>query len=183
MVRNKTKSRMTSAKQETDEGFYMPTRMVGINLCSDSERVSSMDACDLLRTCVGGHGRPSTRLFLMLIMLVLSVVIVAPSYATQFQPMPQANSAGRRMVPMLQQGQMDEPTAEELAAARGLEMMLMDQMIQQMRQTVPENEFMPQSQGEKIFRSMLDSEYARIISETGGVGVADLVLAQIRGKR
>lgn len=75
------------------------------------------------------------------------------------------------------------PTAEELAAAQGVEAMLVDHLLQEMRKTVPENEFMPANQGEKIFRQMLDSEYARILSESGGIGIAELVLAQMRGKR
>ncbi|MEW6056013.1 MAG: rod-binding protein [Bdellovibrionota bacterium] len=105
----------------------------------------------------------------------------------------QANSAGAKVALspnlMLQQKRhfprqpSRPPTQEELAAARGLEGLLVDHLIQEMRKSVPENEFMPASHGEKVFRQMLDSEYARLMSEAGVLGIADLIVAEMQGKR
>lgn len=62
-------------------------------------------------------------------------------------------------------------------------MILVDSMIQEMRKSVPESDIVPLTQGERIFRGMLDSEYARVISESGTLGISDLVLAELKGKR
>jgi len=77
----------------------------------------------------------------------------------------------------------EEATSEELEAAQGIESLMVDLLIQEMRKTVPENDIIPVSQGEKIFRSMLDSEYAKTISQSGTLGITDLVLEQMKGKR
>jgi flagellar protein FlgJ len=74
-------------------------------------------------------------------------------------------------------------TPEEVAAARGIEALMVDLMIQEMRKTVPENDLIPVSHAEKIYRQMLDSEYAKAMTDAGTLGVADLVLAQIKGRR
>ncbi len=74
-------------------------------------------------------------------------------------------------------------TDEEIAAARGLEALLIDHMIQEMRKTVPENDIVPLTQGEKVYRQLLDSEYSRIISESNTLGISDLVLAEIKRKK
>lgn len=228
---------MTGAKQETDEEIgiavvrrmrtsnvlKLPARMVGKDSCSDEQREQSKDACVLsdrrsrchsqVRICVGGLGRPSTRLFLMVALAwaLFAIAIIDSKHAlaaptnepieqprqlgqptSPGQPAQQMLSAGRNAAPLQAKQQFihrrymaDEtpPSAEELAAARGLEQMLLDQMVQEMRKSVPENEFVPVSQGERIFRQMLDQEYTRVISESGTVGVAGIVLEQMKGKR
>ncbi|MBI3558482.1 MAG: rod-binding protein [Deltaproteobacteria bacterium] len=109
----------------------------------------------------------------------------------------QAKPAGREMTPAqlkvkskygaavgaLVKDDDKPPTPEELSAARGMEQMMVDLMITEMRKSVPENEVVPLSQGERIFRQMLDQEHARMLTEGGTLGIADLVLAQMRGKR
>jgi hypothetical protein len=86
--------------------------------------------------------------------------------------------------PPFHQLQQDTPaTPQELAAARGLESMLVNLMIDEMRKSVPENDLIPTSQGERIFRQMLDQQYADKISESSMLGIADLVVAQMHGKR
>jgi Rod binding domain-containing protein len=61
--------------------------------------------------------------------------------------------------------------------------MMVNFMIEEMRKSVPDNDIIPQSNGEKIYRNMLDQEYGRMLSEAGGLGITDLVLAEIKGKR
>lgn len=75
------------------------------------------------------------------------------------------------------------PTEEEKKVAQGMESMFVNLMIREMRKSVPENEFMPPTQAERIYTEMLDQEYSQKIVEYGSVGFADLILAQIRGKR
>jgi len=174
--------------------------MAGSKLCSEM-RDNGTDAEDVWkRTCSEnsgvGHGCSDASGFSLLPFVFAMVITPMPA---QLQKRQQAVTAGRNMTPQ-RPGQMQQfkastafgvrppqqetpPTPEELSAARGVESMLVDQMIQEMRKTVPESEYMPASQGEKIFRQMLDSEYARILSESGSTGIADLVLAQIKGKR
>lgn len=77
------------------------------------------------------------------------------------------------------QNQMEE--AQD--AAKGMESMFVHQMIQELRKSVPENELIPKSQGERIFEAMLDQEYSQILTNTGNFGIRDQVLAEIQGKR
>jgi hypothetical protein len=76
-----------------------------------------------------------------------------------------------------------DASPEELQAARGLEQMYVKQMIDEMRKSIPDNEWMPSSQGEKIFRQMLDDEYSRMITESGTIGIADLIVADFKRRR
>ncbi|MGE4232175.1 MAG: rod-binding protein [Bacteriovoracia bacterium] len=68
-------------------------------------------------------------------------------------------------------------------AAKGLESILVEMMIQEMRKSVPQNDIIPVSQAEKIYRQMLDSEYAKVLVDSGSIGIADLVVAQFGAKR
>jgi hypothetical protein len=128
----------------------------------------------------GRQGWRSPHLFLsVLSLLLLSNLALAAQGTT-----PAAKFAGRGSTPM--RAAVDAKygaTAEEWAAARGLEALFADMMIQEMRKSVPENDIVPLSQGERIFRQMLDSEYARMLTEAGTLGVADLVVAQMKGRR
>lgn len=76
-----------------------------------------------------------------------------------------------------------QATEEEIAAAQGMEAIFVGQMIEEMRKTVPESELIPASYAEKIYRSMLDQEYSNIISRSGQFGIAEQVLAEIKGER
>lgn len=151
----------------------------GYKLCSEKkQREALRDEGEKWTGSEGravGHGSSiaSVSSLLPLLMILMTSVAAAST------PKP-ANLAGRNLLPQPQEA---PPTPEMLAAARGMEQMLLDHLIQEMRKTVPESEFMPAGQAEKIFRGMLDSEYARMLSEAGGVGIAPLVLDQLRGKR
>lgn len=159
----------------------MPARMVGQNISSDNLRFNSTEAGWLFaekssripRTMSSGiSDRRSVHGCMLLLFTAFLLLLAAPA---------QAQNAGRMMAP----AQMPEtpPTADELAAAQGVEAMFVDMMVQEMRKSVPENELVPVSQGERIFRQMLDTEYSKMITESHSIGLAELVLAQIRGKR
>ena len=52
-------------------------------------------------------------------------------------------------------------------------------MYRQMRQTVPENSLFGESQGEKIFRDMLDTQLADNMADAGGLGLAKVIYQQL----
>lgn len=60
-------------------------------------------------------------------------------------------------------------------ACEGFEAMFLDIMFKEMRNTVPENTLFGQSQGEKIWHSMLDTELMQNVAKSGGVGIADMM--------
>lgn len=62
-----------------------------------------------------------------------------------------------------------------LQAARMYEQQFLREMVKAMRGTVNESDFMPASQGEKIFREQLDDNYVEEWSNSGGIGFADLI--------
>ncbi len=60
-------------------------------------------------------------------------------------------------------------------ACQGFEAMFLDIMFREMRNTVPENTLFGESQGEKIWHSMLDTELMQNVAKSGGVGIADMM--------
>jgi len=69
-------------------------------------------------------------------------------------------------------------------AAADFESLFIKQMLSSMRKAVPKDEnggLIRESQGEKIFRDMLDSEYANIASRRGstGMGLGEMMFKQL----
>lgn len=60
-------------------------------------------------------------------------------------------------------------------ACQGFEAMFLDIMFKSMRNTVPENTLFGESNGEKIWHSMLDTELMQNVAKSGGVGIADMM--------
>lgn len=60
-----------------------------------------------------------------------------------------------------------------------MESVFINLMFTNMRNTVQRSEFLPESMGEKIMRSMLDQEMATKMSRAGGIGLADLLYQQL----
>ncbi|MBF0171835.1 MAG: rod-binding protein [Magnetococcales bacterium] len=71
------------------------------------------------------------------------------------------------------------------SAAADFESLFIQQMLTSMRKTVPKDEngegLIRESQGEKIFRDMLDGEYANIMSHRGGrgMGLGEMMFQQL----
>lgn len=80
-----------------------------------------------------------------------------------------------------QKNTMSDPAYQKKLkdACRGFESMFLQMMWKEMRGTVPENALFGESQGEKIFRDMLDTEMLDRMSEAGGVGLADMMYKQL----
>jgi len=51
--------------------------------------------------------------------------------------------------------------------------------MQKMRDTIPENSLFGGGQAEKIYTGMLDNEVAKSVSQQRGIGLADLMYAQM----
>lgn len=70
-----------------------------------------------------------------------------------------------------------------LKAAEGMETLFLDYMMQAMRKTVPDNPMSLESNASRIYRGMLDSEYAEMAARRGGVGLADDIIAYLEASR
>lgn len=67
-----------------------------------------------------------------------------------------------------------------LKAAQGMEAMFLDYLMKTMRQTVPKSEMSLENPATEIYRGMLDSEVAQKAARTGGVGMADQIIAYLQ---
>lgn len=72
-----------------------------------------------------------------------------------------------------------ENPADPRAAAVEFEQVFIAQMLEQMFAGMPTDGIFGGGNGESIFRSLLNNEYAKLISRSGGVGIADAVHREI----
>ncbi len=66
--------------------------------------------------------------------------------------------------------------------AKMYEKQFLREMVKAMRTTVTESDLVPQSMGEKIYRSQMDEEYVEQWSNQGGVGLSNMIYEQIMDK-
>ena len=59
--------------------------------------------------------------------------------------------------------------------AQQFEAVFLNEVVGAMRKTVQPNGWMPQSQGEKIYQSMLDTEHANAMAQSNQFGLSDLI--------
>jgi len=71
-----------------------------------------------------------------------------------------------------------EETQDLKEQAQGFEAMIINMMLQSMRQTVQEGDLFgdPSAPSNTVYRSMLDNEYSRIMSQSDGLGLSDLIM-------
>lgn len=67
-------------------------------------------------------------------------------------------------------------------ACREFEVYFMEQMLSEMRKTVPDTSFTEKSQGHDIFEDMLYEEYAKESAKGRGVGIAQMLYEQLSKK-
>ena len=155
-----------------------PAKTVGSMTSSAFTRPSGKDA-----TRVGlVSGRIHGWIF-PLFLLFMGVFGWNMLFADQFLPPKKKEFyiSGTKVLPL--RNYRAEASPEELQAAQGIESLLIDHMIQEMRKTVPDNDIIPVSHGEKVFRQMMDSEYANTLARSGMIGIADQVLAEMKSKK
>ena len=88
------------------------------------------------------------------------------------------NIAGRKILTEEEKAaKLDKELRE---ACQGFEAMYMELMYKKMRDTVPEDELFGNSNADKIWQSMLDSEMMQQAAKSGGVGVADMLYKQLK---
>lgn len=68
---------------------------------------------------------------------------------------------------------------EQRAAAVEFEQFFIAQMLDHMFSGIPTDGPFGGGNGESIFRSLLNNEYAKIIGRAGGIGIADVVQKEI----
>ena len=59
--------------------------------------------------------------------------------------------------------------------SKSFEALFVKQLVDEMRKSVERGGLIPESQGEKIYQSMLDFEYSQKISETQQLGLSKLI--------
>lgn len=68
------------------------------------------------------------------------------------------------------------------SACQELESVFLNKVLDSMRQSIPRGEFTGYSFATETFESMLYTEYARSISQTGSLGIADIIYKQLSGQ-
>ncbi|MDD4803459.1 MAG: rod-binding protein [Syntrophomonas sp.] len=69
-----------------------------------------------------------------------------------------------------------------MASCQELESVFINKIIECMRATVPESGLIEKSFATESFESMLDEEYAKQMSKTGSIGLADILYKQLSSK-
>ena len=64
--------------------------------------------------------------------------------------------------------------------ASEFEAIFIQQMLKSMRETSFESDLLPKSEGEKIFRSLLDEQYANISAKSGSLGLGEMIYQQLK---
>lgn len=73
----------------------------------------------------------------------------------------------------------EEQKGQMKKVAQSFESLFVNQLISEMRKSVPKGGMIPESHAERVYRSMLDNEYANTLSETDQLGVGKLVYEQL----
>ena len=66
------------------------------------------------------------------------------------------------------------------AASNEFEAIFLQQMLKTMRKASLESDFIKKSEGEKIFRSMLDEQYAILSAKSGRLGLGEMIYQQLK---
>jgi flagellar protein FlgJ len=67
-------------------------------------------------------------------------------------------------------------------AANNFEAIFIQQMLKTMRKTSFESDLLPKSEGEKVFQSLLDEQYAQISAKSGSLGLGEMIYQQLKPK-
>ena len=65
-------------------------------------------------------------------------------------------------------------------ASNEFEAIFIQQMLKTMRKTSLESDFIKKSEGEKMFRSMLDEQYAILSAKSGRLGLGGMIYQQLK---
>lgn len=83
--------------------------------------------------------------------------------------------------PVEKLGQQKIKKDQELReVASEFESLFITQMMKVMRESVPDSDLVEKSNGEKVFRSMLDQEYSKIAAQSGKFGIGEMIYQQLK---
>lgn len=68
-------------------------------------------------------------------------------------------------------------------AANEFEAIFVQQMLETMRKTSLEANLIPKSEGEKVFQSMLDEHYSKVMAKTGSLGLGEMIYKQLMSSK
>ncbi len=114
----------------------------------------------------------SLSLFLFLFLALLSLLLPLGARAMNV-----AQSA-----PRLPQPEVIDKSSPEYQAAQGFENQFVEQMVKEMRKSVHEDPEIANTPGHQIFQSWQDEQYANTITQTQGIGLAELIVRQLHEK-
>ena len=63
--------------------------------------------------------------------------------------------------------------------SKQFEALFVNQMVSEMRKTVVRSGFIPESHAEKVYQSMLDTDYAQKIADSEQVGLSKMIYQQL----
>lgn len=69
------------------------------------------------------------------------------------------------------------PTLRE--ATQQFESLFISQLMKSMRDTVPQSQLLSAGTGQQLFREMLDQEIAGRVSQSGGIGIGEMLFQQL----
>ncbi|MDI6638658.1 MAG: rod-binding protein [Bacillota bacterium] len=69
--------------------------------------------------------------------------------------------------------------AELRKACEELESVFLEQLLKEMRRTVPKDDLFGGGRGEDVFQSMFDQEIAKKMAGRGGIGLAEILVRQL----
>ncbi|NBX83119.1 hypothetical protein EBQ90_08535 [bacterium] len=79
------------------------------------------------------------------------------------------------LVPEYQSGEKPQENPEVRKVAKQFEAIFINQMIGAMRKTVPSGGLIPESNAERTFKAMLDSENAQRMADSEQLGLSQIV--------
>ncbi len=68
-------------------------------------------------------------------------------------------------------------------SARNLEALVFEKMLSSMRKAIPKSGLFDEGQAEEIYQSMMDQELGKRIAQSGGMGLSELIYAQLCKQR
>lgn len=77
------------------------------------------------------------------------------------------------------QGLSTQEDAKLREACKDFEAILIKQMLDAMRKTVPESSLLERNQGQDIFEDMLYQEYAEQMADSQSIGISDMMYRQM----
>jgi len=95
------------------------------------------------------------------------------------QAFPPEMAKGNDALERLRQAREGGTEARLNAMTQEFEGLLLEQMVREMRKTIPESTLWEHQAGKELFDEMLDGEFVRRMTERGGIGIAEMMRHQI----